>query len=134
MRSPWESQPPKGAAWGGGIPRLGVVRPRLERRSTEQHQTMKQMEAFFRLFFFLKKTRKTPSLLVSIFLDLQVSPDFLLLRVKQRTNPSNLERNGLRQASSMDLFRKQEAAERQLMEWKQVPERWKFFFGGALEV
>ena len=34
----------------------------------------------------------------------------------------------------MDLFRKQEAAERQLMEWKQVPERWKFFFGGALEV
>ena len=25
----------------------------------------------------------------------------------------------------MDLFRKQEAAERQLMEWKQVPERLK---------
>lgn len=42
------------------------LREELERRSTEQHQTMKQMEA-----------------------------------------------------SSMDLFRKQEAAERQLMEWKQ---------------
>ena len=32
----------------------------------------------------------------------------------------------------MDLFRKQEAAERQLMEWKQVPERKieGFFLGG----
>ena len=94
---------------------------------------MKQMEAlFFGFFFSLKKKQETPSFCVDFFGPAGFS-GFFAFKGEATNQPFKFWCfMVLRQASSMDLFRKQEAAERQLMEWKQVPERKieGFFWGG----